>query len=145
MTTVIIYLVAGCLLMQARERAWRIGQGRPVTIYRLITSGTIEEKVYHRQVRQRGDSCHVAQLYLIRHPERFNMQAARRAGSHVAAVFKSLGKAVSVTFFPCKGGGLGACWATQCWPAPQRDLPPLQATSPCDAVNNVPCRSTRAI
>lgn len=36
---------------QARERAWRIGQGRPVTIYRLITSGTIEEKVYHRQVR----------------------------------------------------------------------------------------------
>lgn len=35
---------------QARERAWRIGQQRPVTIYRLITSGTIEEKVYHRQV-----------------------------------------------------------------------------------------------
>ncbi|WIA38389.1 hypothetical protein OEZ86_001717 [Tetradesmus obliquus] len=35
---------------QARERAWRIGQGRPVTIYRLITSGTIEEKVYHRQI-----------------------------------------------------------------------------------------------
>jgi len=39
------------LSLQARERAWRIGQGRPVTIYRLITSGTIEEKVYHRQVR----------------------------------------------------------------------------------------------
>ena len=37
-------------MVQARERAWRIGQGRPVTIYRLITSGTIEEKVYHRQV-----------------------------------------------------------------------------------------------
>jgi len=36
--------------MQARERAWRIGQVRPVTIYRLITSGTIEEKVYHRQI-----------------------------------------------------------------------------------------------
>ncbi|KAF6256644.1 P-loop containing nucleoside triphosphate hydrolase protein [Scenedesmus sp. NREL 46B-D3] len=35
---------------QARERAWRIGQSRPVTIYRLITSGTIEEKVYHRQI-----------------------------------------------------------------------------------------------
>lgn len=39
---------------QARERAWRIGQVRPVTIYRLITSGTIEEKVYHRQVGGRG-------------------------------------------------------------------------------------------
>ena len=31
--------------MQARERAWRVGQQREVTIYRLITSGTIEEKV----------------------------------------------------------------------------------------------------
>jgi hypothetical protein len=36
--------------MQARERAWRIGQKRDVTVYRLITSGTIEEKVYHRQI-----------------------------------------------------------------------------------------------
>ena len=35
---------------QARERAWRIGQSKEVTVYRLITSGTIEEKVYHRQV-----------------------------------------------------------------------------------------------
>ena len=32
-------------LVQARERAWRIGQTREVVIYRLITSGTIEEKV----------------------------------------------------------------------------------------------------
>lgn len=36
--------------MQARERAWRIGQKREVTIYRLITGGTIEEKIYHRQI-----------------------------------------------------------------------------------------------
>lgn len=35
---------------QARERAWRIGQSREVTIYRLLTSGTIEEKIYHRQI-----------------------------------------------------------------------------------------------
>ncbi|KAF0300288.1 DNA excision repair protein ERCC-6 [Amphibalanus amphitrite] len=35
---------------QARERAWRIGQGRHVTIYRLLTAGTIEEKIYHRQI-----------------------------------------------------------------------------------------------
>jgi DNA excision repair protein ERCC-6 len=36
--------------IQARERAWRIGQHRNVTIYRLLTSGTIEEKIYHRQI-----------------------------------------------------------------------------------------------
>ncbi|KAL3112868.1 hypothetical protein niasHT_015574 [Heterodera trifolii] len=35
---------------QARERSWRIGQHRAVTIYRLLTSGTIEEKIYQRQI-----------------------------------------------------------------------------------------------
>lgn len=36
--------------MQARERAWRIGQKREVSIYRLMVSGSIEEKIYHRQI-----------------------------------------------------------------------------------------------
>ncbi|KAL7679851.1 putative helicase, P-loop containing nucleoside triphosphate hydrolase [Plasmopara halstedii] len=36
--------------VQARERAWRIGQQKPVTVYRLVTAGTIEEKIYHRQI-----------------------------------------------------------------------------------------------
>ena len=36
--------------MQARERAWRIGQKREVSIYRLMVTGTIEEKIYHRQI-----------------------------------------------------------------------------------------------
>merc|ERR1712194_248116 len=35
---------------QARERSYRFGQTRHVTIYRLITAGTIEEKIYHRQI-----------------------------------------------------------------------------------------------
>lgn len=36
--------------VQARERAWRLGQKKEVTIYRLMMSGTIEEKIYHRQI-----------------------------------------------------------------------------------------------
>lgn len=36
--------------MQARERAWRLGQKKDVVIYRLMTAGTIEEKIYHRQI-----------------------------------------------------------------------------------------------
>lgn len=36
--------------IQARERAWRLGQKKDVTIYRLMTKGTIEEKIYQRQI-----------------------------------------------------------------------------------------------
>ena len=35
---------------QARERSWRFGQKKPVTVYRLISAGTIEEKIYQRQI-----------------------------------------------------------------------------------------------
>ncbi|PSN72079.1 hypothetical protein BS50DRAFT_569641 [Corynespora cassiicola Philippines] len=36
--------------IQARERSWRLGQKRAVEIYRLMSAGTIEEKIYHRQI-----------------------------------------------------------------------------------------------
>eukprot|EP00892_Ulva_mutabilis_P012650 jgi/Ulvmu1/9758/UM055_0098.1 len=45
--------------IQARERSWRLGQKRPVTIFRLITRGTIEEKVYHRQIYKHALSTRV--------------------------------------------------------------------------------------
>ena len=35
---------------QARERSYRFGQKNVVIIYRMITAGTIEEKIYHRQI-----------------------------------------------------------------------------------------------
>lgn len=36
---------------QAVDRAYRIGQTKNVIVYRLITCGTVEEKIYRRQVR----------------------------------------------------------------------------------------------
>ncbi|KAF3309131.1 hypothetical protein TWF173_011433 [Orbilia oligospora] len=36
--------------MQARERSWRLGQKHEVRIYRLLSRGTIEEKIYQRQL-----------------------------------------------------------------------------------------------
>jgi len=36
--------------LQARERAWRLGQKRHVAVYRRDSTGTIEEKIYQRQV-----------------------------------------------------------------------------------------------
>lgn len=36
--------------LQAMARIWREGQARPVVIYRLLTTGSIEEKVYQRQL-----------------------------------------------------------------------------------------------
>lgn len=38
---------------QATDRAHRIGQTRPVTVYRLLTRGTVEEKVVKLQARKR--------------------------------------------------------------------------------------------
>lgn len=36
--------------LQAQDRAYRLGQDRDVSVYRLVATGTIEETVYSRQV-----------------------------------------------------------------------------------------------
>jgi superfamily II DNA or RNA helicase len=42
--------------LQAQDRAYRLGQGRDVTVYRLIAAHTIEEQVYLRQVAKQHNA-----------------------------------------------------------------------------------------
>ncbi len=42
------------LKTQAMARVWRDGQRRRTYIYRLISTGTIEEKMYQRQINKQG-------------------------------------------------------------------------------------------
>ena len=39
---------------QAVDRAYRIGQRRDVVVYRLISCGTVEDKIYRKQVYKGG-------------------------------------------------------------------------------------------
>ena len=39
---------------QSVDRAYRIGQRKDVVVYRLITCGTVEEKIYRKQVFKGG-------------------------------------------------------------------------------------------
>ena len=40
--------------LQAMARVWRDGQKRKVHVYRLATAGSIEEKIFQRQVTKQG-------------------------------------------------------------------------------------------
>ena len=39
---------------QAIDRCYRIGQEKPVTVYRFISAGSVEEKIYEKQVHKDG-------------------------------------------------------------------------------------------
>lgn len=89
--------------VQARERAWRIGQTKEVTIYRLITSGTIEEKVYHRQVYKQFMTDKV-----LKDPRQkrffkakdlsdlFTLGDEYAEGTETAAIFSSIGASTNI-------------------------------------------------
>ena len=57
---------------QAVDRCFRIGQDKNVVVYRLITCGSIEEKIYRRQVfkdsinkQTQGDAKNPYRYYFI--------------------------------------------------------------------------------
>lgn len=41
-------------LPQAMSRVWRLGQTKPVSMYRFLTTGTLEESIYQRQLFKGG-------------------------------------------------------------------------------------------
>ena len=47
---------------QAMGRVWRDGQKKKVFLYRLLSTGTIEEKIYQRQVSKQGLSANVVDM-----------------------------------------------------------------------------------
>ncbi len=97
--------------MQARERALRIGQKKQVTVYRLVTAGTIEEKVLHRQIfktflthkvlkdpRQRRffDTKDMADLFTLGREYNAFATDAERRDTETSRIFVDLREHVSV-------------------------------------------------
>ncbi|XP_066549213.1 DNA excision repair protein ERCC-6 [Amia ocellicauda] len=95
---------------QARERAWRIGQKQQVTVYRLLTAGTIEEKIYHRQIfkqfltnrvlkdpkqRRFFKSNDIYELFTLSNPD-------GSQGTETSAIFAGTGSDVTVPKRPTK-------------------------------------------
>ncbi|XP_067887696.1 DNA repair and recombination protein RAD54B isoform X2 [Heterodontus francisci] len=63
--------------VQAMARVWRDGQRRPVHIYRLLTTGTIEEKIYQRQVSKQSLSGTVVDLKKKNEHANFSLEELR--------------------------------------------------------------------
>ncbi|GFR33657.1 DNA excision repair protein ERCC-6, partial [Trichonephila clavata] len=88
---------------QARERSWRIGQSKQVTVYRLLTAGTIEEKIYHRQIFKQFMTNRVLKdpkqrrffksndLY-----ELFTYQEVGKQGTETSAIFAGTGSEINL-------------------------------------------------
>ncbi|KAK0312225.1 DNA repair protein rhp26 [Friedmanniomyces endolithicus] len=91
--------------IQARERAWRLGQKREVEIYRLMTAGTIEEKIYHRQIFKQFLTNKILrdpgqrQTFQLRDlQDLFTLGESREGGTETGDIFK--GTKVKLTSLP---------------------------------------------
>uniref|UniRef100_H3DLZ1 RAD54 homolog B n=1 Tax=Tetraodon nigroviridis TaxID=99883 RepID=H3DLZ1_TETNG len=81
--------------IQAMARVWRDGQKKTVHIYRLLTAGTIEERVFQRQVSKQGLSGTVVDL--------------GKAAEHTSFSTNELRDLFSLTDTPCLTHDLLGC------------------------------------
>uniref|UniRef100_A0A8C8RUC6 RAD54 homolog B n=1 Tax=Pelusios castaneus TaxID=367368 RepID=A0A8C8RUC6_9SAUR len=63
--------------IQAMARVWRDGQKHSVHIYRLLTTGSIEEKIYQRQISKQGLSGTVVDFSKTSEHIRFSIEELR--------------------------------------------------------------------
>ncbi|XP_032415090.1 DNA repair and recombination protein RAD54B isoform X1 [Xiphophorus hellerii] len=81
--------------IQAMARVWRDGQKKTVHIYRLLTAGTIEERIFQRQVSKQGLSGTVVDL--------------GKAAEHTSFSTSELRDLFSLTDTPCLTHDLLSC------------------------------------
>lgn len=63
--------------VQAMARIWREGQTKTVWIYRLLSTGSIEEKIYQRQLAKLGLSRSVMEDAATSDSRKFSMKELR--------------------------------------------------------------------
>ncbi|KAJ4391716.1 DNA repair protein rhp26 [Gnomoniopsis smithogilvyi] len=100
--------------VQARERAWRLGQKKEVAIYRLMTAGTIEEKIYQRQIWKQflankvlNDPKQRTNLNVSDLHDLFTLSTDHSGGTETSQLFSGSDITTSVTPKPKVTPGLG--------------------------------------
>lgn len=100
--------------VQARERAWRLGQKKEVAIYRLMTAGTIEEKIYQRQIWKQflankvlNDPKQRTNLNVSDLHDLFTLSTDHSGGTETSQLFRGSDVTTTVTPKPKVTPGLG--------------------------------------
>uniref|UniRef100_A0A8C7HQP0 RAD54 homolog B n=1 Tax=Oncorhynchus kisutch TaxID=8019 RepID=A0A8C7HQP0_ONCKI len=95
--------------IQAMSRVWRDGQKKTVHIYRLLTAGTIEERIFQRQVSKQGLSGTVVDL--------------GKGAEHTSFSSNELRDLFSLTGTPCLTHDLLHCSCSMDGSAPEDEAP----------------------
>uniref|UniRef100_A0A674DSA9 RAD54 homolog B n=1 Tax=Salmo trutta TaxID=8032 RepID=A0A674DSA9_SALTR len=103
--------------IQAMARVWRDGQKKTVHIYRLLTAGTIEERIFQRQVSKQGLSGTVVDL--------------GKGAEHTSFSSNELRDLFSLTDTPCLTHDLLHCSCSMDGSAPEGEDKAPASDRPC--------------